>query len=162
MPMPASAFTISLSTAKNCFSMPTSISTRGTTGRKSLCVRKNSFLPGILPTPIATIPIALAPLTPGRSRRSFLNSASSASSCSSVTTSSFGLLSDINQLLFRICGNQAESTQDKTKFGDGGLSRRKHRFGVRIVGGGQADNREQEGLGHDGVGQALPAPGVVG
>ena len=46
MPMPASATTMSVSTAKYCFSIPTSMSTIGTMGRNSVCVRKNSFLPG--------------------------------------------------------------------------------------------------------------------
>src|SRR6516165_9297834 len=85
MPMACKLSTISLVTAKNCRSIPTSRSTIGTTGRNVALVRKNSFFPGTFPTDIATMPAPLAPLTPGRSRRSARNSASSASSCSACS-----------------------------------------------------------------------------
>src|SRR5262249_39451952 len=49
------------------------------------CVRKNSFFAGALPTEMATMPAALSPFTPGRSRRIARNSCSSSSSCSSST-----------------------------------------------------------------------------
>jgi hypothetical protein len=64
--------------------MPTSRSTIGTIGRNSGWVRKNSFFVGVLPTEIVTMPAALAPFAPGRSRRIDRNSASSSSSCSAT------------------------------------------------------------------------------
>ena len=87
----ANASTMSAVTAKYCRSIPTSRSTIGTIGRNSRCVRKNSFFVGALPTEIATMPAALAPFTPGRSRRRARNSRSSSSSCSSVVCSSVTL-----------------------------------------------------------------------
>src|SRR5260370_33072209 len=115
MPIPCKAVIISFVTAKNCRSIPTSRSTIATIGRNSAWVRKNSFFAGALPTEMATLPDALAPLTPGRSRRIARNSCSSASNCSwsacgtlaGLAAASTGLVSSISGSLsdsVTICG----------------------------------------------------------